>query len=322
MHYATLGDSGITVSRLALGGMQFGWLADEAASFAVLDAFIDAGGTLVDTADIYSYWVSGNHGGESERIIGRWIASRDCRDRVVIATKVRGRMWPGPSGEGLTRAHIVKACEDSLKRLQVETIDLYQCHWPDEGTPLEEMLRAFEELHAAGKIRAIGSSNETAAGLRAALQTADAIGVPGFVSLQPHYNLVHRAEFEAELAALCRERGIGVIPYSPLAKGFLTGKYARGARPSPGPRLNSVRPYLNDQGFDVVDAIAEIGEAHGVEPALVALAWLLARPVVSAPIIGANTPAQLAGLLPAIDLVLEAAELARLDDVSSPFATA
>lgn len=319
MRDTLLGRTDLRVSRLCLGGMQFGWTANEADSFAVLDAFLAAGGNFIDTADIYSRWVPGHRGGESERVIGAWLASRGVRARVVIATKVRGPMWRGKDGEGLSRAHIVRACEESLRRLQVETIDLYQCHWFDEQTPIEETLRAFEELRAAGKVRFIGASNYPPDRLRAALAAADALGLPGFVSLQPHHNLVHRAEFEGELQALCLERGLAVLPYSPLAKGFLTGKYRRGGGLVYSERSRQVREYLTPGGFAVLDALAEVAGARGTSLAAVALAWQLAQPGITASITGANTPAQLADLLPAADLDLTPAELARLDAASAPF---
>ncbi len=211
MNTTQLGITGITVSNLCLGSMQFGWTADEAASFAVMDAFVAAGGNFIDTADIYSNWSPGNPGGVSEEIIGRWMKARGNRASIVVATKVRGPMWKGADGEGLSRAHITRAVDDSLRRLQVETIDLYQCHWPDEGTPIEETLTVFDELVKAGKIRHIGASNYSPAELADALRVADAKKLPRFATLQPHHNLVHRKEYEAELAALCAGEGMGVI---------------------------------------------------------------------------------------------------------------
>ena len=295
--------------------MQFGWTADEQASFAVLDAFVEAGGNFLDTADIYSNWAPGNPGGVSEEIVGRWLKERGNRDRMVIATKVRGPMWRGPDGEGLSRSHIMRAAEDSLRRLQIDTIDLYQCHWPDENTPVEVTLRAFEELIKAGKVRCIGASNYTTAQLSEAL-LAGGSARPRFVSLQPHYNLVHRAEYEAELAALCARERLGVIPYSPLAGGFLTGKYRTGQALPKTPRRYGAKEYMNDHGFRVIAALDAIAAARGTAVAAVALAWLLAKPAISAPIIGANTPQQLADLLPAVDLTLTAHEVSSLDAAS------
>ncbi len=320
MRYATLDGTDIVVSRLALGTMQFGWTATKAEAFATLDRFLEAGGTLIDTADIYSNWVPGNPGGVSERILGEWLESRRARDQVVIATKVRGRMWDGPDGEGLSRAHILRAASESLERLRTDRIDLYQCHWPDERVPIEETLSAFAELMAAGRVRAIGCSNFTAAELRHALDVAAAKGLPRFVSLQPHYNLVHRQEFEAELRALCAERGLAVLPYSPLASGFLTGKYRPDTPPPPSQRARAVAKYLIPPCFRVLEEVERIASERGARPAAVAIAWLLAQPTVTSVIVGANTPEQLDDLLPAAELDLRPEELERLDAVSRPFA--
>ncbi|MCC6387539.1 MAG: aldo/keto reductase [Dehalococcoidia bacterium] len=317
MDTVALGSSGIEVSRLCLGTMQFGWTAGEAASFATLDAFAEAGGTFLDSADIYSRWVRGHGGGEAERMVGRWLAARGNRHRMVIATKVRGRMWPGPAGEGLGRDHIIKACEASLERLGVETIDLYQCHWADDSVPVEETLRAFEDLIRAGKVRAIGASNHDVDELREALNEGETLGLPVFVSLQPHYNLVHRGEFEGEVQDLCLERGLAVVPYSPLAKGFLTGKYEQGAKPE-GPRANGVREYMTSSGWATIACLREIAGARGTTPAAVAVAWLLAQRGVTAPIVGANSPAQLAEVLPAAEFALTAGEVAALAEASTP----
>ena len=228
MEQRKFGRTDLKVSPLCLGTMQFGWTADEPASFAVMDAFFAAGGNFLDTADVYSAWAPGNPGGVAESIIGRWLKARGNRERVVIATKVRQRMWEGPDGEGLGRAHIMRAVEDSLRRLQIDTIDLYQCHWPDTETPIEETLRAFDDLIRAGKVRYVGLSNYTAPMVEEALRVADEKSLPRVVSLQPRYNLVHRGEFEDALAELCLREGIAVIPYSPLQGGFLTGKYRKG----------------------------------------------------------------------------------------------
>jgi aryl-alcohol dehydrogenase-like predicted oxidoreductase len=314
-----LGSTGLLVSNLCLGTMQFGWTADERASFAVMDAFVEARGNFLDTADVYSRWAPGNPGGVSEQIIGRWVKERGNRDSLIIATKVRGRMWAGPDGEGLSRAHIVRAVEDSLRRLQIETIDLYQCHSPDEKTPIEETLRAFDGLISSGKVRHIGASNFTAEQLAKALRVADEEGLPHFEALQPHHNLVHRAEYEAELASLCEREGIAVIPYSPLAAGFLTGKYRPGQPQPRSARAGRVREYMNSPGFAVLEAIDGVAAAHQATPAAVALAWQMTRPAIVAPIIGANSPEQLADLLPAADLKLSADEIAALDRISASF---
>ena len=317
MNTTQLGTTGLTVSNLCLGTMQFGWTADEAASFAVMDAFVAAGGNFIDTADIYSNWTPGNPGGVSEEIIGRWMKARGNRASLVIATKVRGAMWKGDDGEGLSRAHITRAVEDSLRRLQIETIDLYQCHWPDDKTPIEETLTVFDELIKAGKIRHIGASNYSAAQLSAALKAADDNNLPRFATLQPHHNLVHRKEYEAELAALCAGADIGVIPYSPLAGGFLSGKYRKG-QPMPGSqRAGRVKEYMTDAGFRAIDALDTVAAAHNATVPAVALAWQMTRPAMTGPIIGANTTEQLAALLPASELRLSAAEVAALDTAST-----
>jgi aryl-alcohol dehydrogenase-like predicted oxidoreductase len=317
MRMNTLGMTGLQVSNICLGTMQFGWTAGEAASFATLDAFADAGGNFIDTADIYSNWAPGNPGGVSEQIIGRWLKQRPDRDRFVIATKVRGRMWAGDDGEGLSRAHILRAADDSLRRLQVETIDLYQCHWPDEGTPIEETLAAFATLIESGKVRYIGASNYDAEQLQQALTASGETALPRFETLQPHHSLVHRREYERDLAALCEREGIGVIPYSPLAGGFLTGKYRRGQPPPKSQRAARAKRFMTDEGFAVLDALAEIADAHSTTVPAVALAWELTRPAVVAPIIGANSPEQLAELLPGGDLILSPDEVARLDAASA-----
>jgi aryl-alcohol dehydrogenase-like predicted oxidoreductase len=312
-----LGGSELEVSELCLGTMQFGWTADEAGSFATLDAYVSAGGNFIDTADIYSNWVPGHRGGEAEEILGRWMQSRRNRDGIVVATKLRGRMWDGPDGEGLGRGHIMRAVEDSLRRLQVETIDLYQCHWPDEATSIEETLRAFEDLVRSGKVRYAGASNYTARQLEEAASTAKRAGVAGFVALQPHYNLVHRTEFEGSMARECGREGLGVIPYSPLAGGFLTGKYSRDGPAPKSQRARQAQRYMTEQGYAVIDAIGAIAADRSTTVAAVALAWLLANPLVTAPIIGANAPEQLADLLPACDLTLTGDDLRALDAVSA-----
>ncbi len=316
MNTTQLGTTGITVSNLCLGTMQFGWTADEAASFAVMDAFVAEGGNFIDTADIYSNWTPGNSGGVSEEIIGRWMKARGNRASIILATKVRGTMWKGDDGEGLSRTHITRAVEDSLRRLQVETIDLYQCHWPDEKTPIEETLTIFDELIKAGKIRHIGASNYSAAQLGAALKAADDKKLPRFATLQPHHNLVHRKEYEADLAALCVSAGIGVIPYSPLAGGFLSGKYRKGQPMPDSQRAGRVKEYMTDAGFRAIEVLDTVASAHNTTVPAVALAWQMTRPAITGPIIGANSIEQLAALLPASDLRLSAAEVEALDAAS------
>ena len=321
MEYKTLGRTGLKVSRLCLGTMTFGWSADEAVSHAIMDAAFAAGINFLDTADIYSRWVPGNPGGVSEEIIGRWLKTKP-RHQVIIATKVRGRMWDGPTGEGLSRHHIMQAVEDSLRRLQTDYIDLYQTHWPDDDTPLEETLSALDALVRAGKVRYIGASNYPAWLLTKALWVSDVHRLARYDCLQPHYSMFNRAEFERELAALCRDQGIGVIPYSPLAAGFLTGKYTRENRQPDSTRTDGgliQRLVSDDKAFVVLDEARRIADAHGVPMAHVALAWQLAQDVITSPIIGARTVSQLQELVGAVDLKLSAEEIAALNRVTEGY---
>ena len=317
MKLRRLGKTDLQVSELCLGTMQFGWTADETTSFAVMDAFVEAGGNFLDTADIYSRWAPGNAGGVSEEIIGRWLKARGNRDEIVVATKLRGRMWDGPDGEGLHRAHIERAIDDSLRRLQIETIDLYQCHRPDDDTPIEETLSVFGELIDSGKGRYVGASNYTAEQLGEAQSIAGERGLVRFDTLQPDYSLVHRSEYETALADLCRREGIGVIPFSPLAGGFLTGKYRKGQPLPKSQRVSEAREKMTDEGFGVLAVLDTLAEAHGTSLAAVALAWLISKPTISAPIMGANTHEQLRDLLPASELQLGTDELAALDTATA-----
>jgi aryl-alcohol dehydrogenase-like predicted oxidoreductase len=328
MTYRQLGNSGLFVYPIALGTMQFGWTADEVTSFAILDAFVAAGGNLIDTADIYSTWAANNPGGVSEAIIGRYLASRRNRDRVLIATKVRGAMGEGATEgrnsplqrEGLSRKWILQACEDSLRRLQVDYIDLYQVHWVDHKVPIEETLSALTDLVRRGYVRYLGASNYSAWRLMQALWASDKHGYERFVSLQPEYSIASptREEFERELARVCETYRLGVLPYSPLAGGFLTGKYRRDQ-----PLPDSVRAQgiagqrFSDKNWQILDALSEVAARHGVPVAQVALAWQLHQPFMTAPIIGANSVAQLAELLPAAALSLDHSELEALNHVSS-----
>ncbi len=317
MDYRNLGRTGLKVSELCLGTMQWGWTASEAAAVEVMDAFVAAGGNFIDTADIYSRWAEGNPGGVSEEIIGRWMKSRGNRDQIVLATKVRGRMWDGPNGEGLSRVHIVKACEDSLRRLQTDYIDLYQTHFFDADTPIEETMETLDLLVRQGKVRYVGCSNYPAWRLTHALWASDKNKWVRYDSLQPHYNLVHRAEFERELRDVCTHFSLGVIPYSPLAGGFLTGKYRRGGA-AESARAESVRNrYMNDKGFAVLDALDDLAAARNATVLQVALAWQLHLDYVTAPIIGANTVEQLEESLGACAVDLSTEEMARLTQVSS-----
>ena len=317
MEYRKLGLTDLNVSELCLGSMQFGWTADEQLSFRILDAAFAAGINFIDTADIYSIWVEGNPGGVSETIIGRWLKkSAIPRDRIVIATKVRGRMGAGPHDEGLSRPHIIGAVEGSLHRLGVETIDLYQSHWYDENAPIEETLAAFDDLVSQGKVRCFGCSNYPAWRLTEAIWVSRLHHLREYACLQPHYNLVHRAEFERELAEVCRAYGLGVIPYSPLAGGFLTGKY-RPENTAESARLRSAQRHFNERNWNLLDQLALIGRDKGdYSTSQIALAWLLSNPLISAPIIGPRTLEQLNDNLGAMDLRLTSEEKKTLDEAT------
>ena len=308
-----LGRSGIQVPALTFGGNVFGWTADEATSFALLDAFVGEGFNAIDTADVYSRWIPGHVGGESETVIGKWLAARGGRDRVVIATKVGMDM--GEGGKGLSRAHIVKSAEASLKRLRTDHIDLYQSHEDDAGTPLDETLEAYDRLIQDGKVRAVGASNYDAARLREALAVSAGRGLPRYETLQPHYNLYDRAGFEDGLADACREAGIGVIPYFGLARGFLTGKYRSEADLSKSPRGGGVKRYLDARGFAILAALDKVSAELGATPAQVALAWLMTR--VTAPIASATSVEQFKEIAGAARLVLGAEARGVLDEASA-----
>ena len=321
MERREIGRSGLRVAPLALGGNVFGWTADEATSFAVLDAFVDGGFQLVDTADVYSRWAPGHAGGESESVIGRWLkapGNAHKRDRIVLATKVGKPMGDEGSGKaGLSRRWIRQAVHDSLTRLQTDRIDLYQSHDDDPATPLEETMAAFGELIVEGKVRAIGASNFTAARLAEANAVAARLGVPRYECLQPHYNLVERKVYEDELEPLCRAEGLGVINFFGLARGFLTGKYRSEADLSQSVRGGGVRKYLAPQPLGVLAALDETAAELGATPAQVALAWQMARPGITAPIASATGVAQLQELLGAARLRLSPAQVARLDGASA-----
>jgi aryl-alcohol dehydrogenase (NADP+) len=297
----------LEVFPLCLGGNVFGWTADERQSFDTLDAFATAGGNFVDTADAYSAWVPGHSGGESEAIIGRWMTSRKARQRMIVATKVGA----APGLKGLSPRTVKAAAEASLRRLGVDRLDLYYAHVDDAETPLEETLRAFDALIREGKVRYIGASNYSPARLEQALAISKREGFARYVALQPHYNLVHRQEYEGELLEICRREGISCLPYFGLAKGFLTGKYR------PGLQVDSVRAsaagaYLNDRGLQLLSVLDDIAAARGTTVAAVSLAWLVAQPTVASAIASARTPEQVADLLPVANLDLSRDELARL----------
>ena len=320
MQKRKLGNSGLEVAPLAFGGNVFGWTADEATSFGLLDAFVAAGCNLIDTADVYSKWVPGNKGGESETIIGNWLKrggkrNGGKREMVVIATKVGLEM--GPGRKGLSKAHILRSVEESLKRLQTDYIDLYQSHTEDNATPLEETLEAYAQLIRQGKVRAIGASNYSAEQLRKAIEISTQCGYPCYQSLQPLYNLYSRAEFENELEPLCLEMNIGVINYYPLASGFLTGKYRSEADLGKSARGQAVKKYLDERGFGILRALDEVAKSHRSTPAKVALAWLMARPGITAPIASATNLAQLNELIGATQLKLDNGSIERLNRASA-----
>lgn len=317
MEYRVLGRTGLKVSAICLGTMQFGWTADEALSHRVLSAAWEAGVNFIDTANIYSRWADGNPGGVSEQIIGRWGKQNSIpRDRLILATKVRGNMGFGPEDEGLSRRHVMKAVEDSLRRLQTDYLDLYQAHWPDPAAPIEETMRAFDDLVRQGKVRHVGASNYVAWELMQALWSSDKNGLAPFETIQPHYNLVHRDEFERELAAVCQTYQIGVIPYSPLAGGFLTGKYRRNLV-AQSARAGGVKRYFTEQNWALLDKLDELAKQKNASVSQVALAWLLADPLIVSPIIGANSIDQLKDNLAAVDIHLTQIEKKMLDKATA-----
>jgi aryl-alcohol dehydrogenase-like predicted oxidoreductase len=315
MQQRPLGRSGLMVAPLAFGGNVFGWTADEAASFEVLDAFVGDGFNLIDTADVYSRWVPGHAGGESESIIGRWLKKSGKRQRVVLATKVGKDMGDGKVG--LAPKYIRQAVDASLKRLQTDHIDLYQSHDDDSNTPLEETLGAYADLIKAGKVRAIGASNFTAARLDAALQTSARFKLPRYECLQPLYNLMERPAYETDLEPLCRREGLGVINFYALASGFLTGKYRSQADAGKSPRGGGiVKKYLNERGRRVLDALDSAAAQHKATPAQIALAWQVARPGITAPIASATSLAQWREIAGAARLQLDAGTIAAIDVAS------
>jgi aryl-alcohol dehydrogenase-like predicted oxidoreductase len=317
MQFRSLGRSPLQVSPLCLGGNVFGWTADERTSFAILDAWVEAGFNFIDTADVYSKWAAGHAGGESETVIGRWLKQGGGRrEKVVIATKVGFDMGEGKGG--LSARWIRQAVDDSLRRLQTDCIDLYQAHVDDEKTPLEETLEAFAHLIKAGKVRAIGASNYSAARLAEALATSTRLALPRYESLQPLYNLYDRAVFERELQPLCVKEQVGVINFYALAAGFLSGKYRKPEDAAQSARgANTVKKYLNERGLKILAALDEAARSTGSTPARVAIAWVMARPGITAPIASATSLAQVDELVQATRLVLDGQTLAQLDRASA-----
>ena len=315
MEKRKLGRSDIELPPVMFGGNVFGWTADEATSFKLLDACMAAGINAIDTADVYSVWARGHQGGESEIVIGNWLKRRGKRDDVIIATKVGSQM--GSGDKGLSRSWIMKEVDASLKRLQTDVIDLYQAHRDDPETPQEETGQAFADLVKQGKVRVLGASNFSADRLKSAIEVSKAHGWPRYESLQPHYNLVERPAFEAELEPVCQAEGLGVINYYALAAGFLTGKYRSEADLRKSPRGSGVKKYLNEHGHAVLKALDDVAARHKATAAQVALAWLIARPSVTAPIASATSLEQLQDIVKAVELKLSAADIAELDKASA-----
>ena len=302
-----LGRTDLSVTPLCLGGNVFGWTADERSSFAVLDAYVDGGGNFIDTADTYSV-------GGSESILGRWMSTRKNRDRVILATKVGSHMGNDPNAHGLSRRYILEEVETSLKRLQSDFIDLYQAHRDDQNTPLDESMAAFHDLVQQGKVRYVGASNYSATRLREALQVRDQHGYVRYETLQPPYNLVNRAEYERDLEALCLEQGLGVITYSSLASGFLSGKYRSGKDLPSSPRAKGIQERcMNEKGFRVLEQLDRVAAAHHATVAQVALAWIMARPGITAAIASATSAEQVRELLGAVELSLKEEGMETLD---------
>ena len=310
-----LGRTGFEISPLVFGGNVFGWTIDQATSFKLLDAFIAAGFNAIDTADMYSRWVPGHTGGESETIIGEWLKRSGNRSKIIIATKVGLDMGDGK--KGLSRTHILRSAEDSLRRLQTDYIDLYQSHTDDVDTPFEETLGAYAELMKQGKVRAIGASNYKGPRLAAALETSRKSGLPEYQTLQPNYSLIERAEYETNLEPICRREGLAVINFWPLASGFLSGKYRSESDAAGKARARNVTQYLNPRGYKILDVLDEVAKKYNATPARVSLAWLFAQPTITAPIVSATNLEQLKDLIASVDLVLDRASIELLNHASA-----
>jgi aryl-alcohol dehydrogenase-like predicted oxidoreductase len=315
MKYKTLGKSSLSVSPLTFGGNVFGWTLNETESFRILDQFVDAGFNFIDTADTYSKWVEGNHGGESETIIGKWMKINNNRENIIIGTKLGGEL--GPDQKGLGAAYMKKAVEASLIRLQTDYIDLYQAHYDDLDTPQEATLEAFDKLVKDGKIRYIGASNLSGERLKSSLEISKKNNLTEYVSLQPLYNLYDRPKFETEYLELVEEHNLGVIPYYSLASGFLSGKYRSESDLNKSPRGHGIKKYLNDRGFKILTALDKVAETHGASPARVALAWLIHKPEVTSPIVSATNEKQMNELILSTQLSLSSEEMQFLDQESA-----
>ncbi len=317
MEYRKLGRTGLKVSPLCMGTMQFGWSVNEADSHRILSATFESGINFFDTADVYSKWVDGNPGGVAETYLGNWLKEAKIpRDKIVLAAKVRGEMGAGPNDQGLSRAHIMQAVEASLKRLQTDYVDLYQSHWTDDDTPIEETMRAYDDLVKQGKVRYAGASNYKAWELMQALWASDKYNLVRYDSLQPHYNLLWRAEFEAELREVCKAYGLGVIPYSPLAGGFLTGKYRKDQPLPESRRAEGRKRAMTEKNFALIDKMDEIARTHNAAVSQVALAWMLADPVVTSPIIGATSVEQLKENFGSLNVKLAVEEVDELNKMT------
>lgn len=316
MQYRRLGRSTLETAPLIFGGNVFGWTLDEKASFDMIDAWLDAGFNMIDTADVYSKWVDGHGGGESETLLGRYFAARGKRHRIVLASKV-GMAMPG-AGEGLTRAWITQAVEDSLKRLQTDYLDLYFAHEDDDSTPLDETVAAFERLVSDGKVRVLGASNYGGGRLTQALSASADRDAPRYEVLQPHYNLYDRADYEQDLAPVCAEQALGVTPYFSLASGFLTGKYRHREDAEGAARQPFVERYFDDRGMRILEALDAVAKQLDSTPAAVSLAWLIAQPTVTAPIVSATSTGQFESLIQATELQLDDEAQAMLDEASKP----
>jgi len=310
-----LGKTGMETAPLIFGGNVFGWTADQATSFKLLDAFAAAGFNAIDTADTYSRWVPGHKGGESESVIGEWMKRSGNRSKMIVATKVGMDMGDGK--KGLSKSHILRSAEDSLRRLQTDYIDLYQSHIDDPDTPLEETLGAYAELIQQGKVRAIGASNHTAERLALALETSRKTGLPAYQTLQPNYSLIERAEYETHLEPICEKEGLAVINYWPLASGFLTGKYRSESDAAGKARGRSVTKFLNERGFKILAALDQVAKKYNATPARISLAWLLARPSITAPIVSATSLEQLHDLIASVEIVLDGESIELLNQASA-----
>lgn len=315
MKYRSFSSTALKVSEICLGTMQFKWTTGEAESYKVLDAFFEAGGNFIDTADMYTQWAKGLKGGEAETVIGHWMKKRKNRDKIVLATKVRCKIWEGSDGEGLSRSHVLKACEASLKRLQTDYIDLYQSHWPDAETPQEETLSTYHALVQQGKVRHIGCSNYSAKEMEEAFSKGKKIGVQ-YISVQPRYNLVWRKDFEKNILPMVLERNLSVIPYSPLEGGFLTGKYRKDKPMPKSERADGVKEKMTEKNLAVIELLEQFGAQYHKTVSQMALGWLLSHDWMTAPIIGANSVEQLNESLGASGFRLQSKEKEALDQLT------